>query len=246
MCFIFLYVVLIVKFRYVYSKHMLNFNEIMLKMKFAKKEDIKFVRLKKSNCKNLVFKLSLCDGELLFCESVIYKNLRFLYLISNFIDKKINECKVKFRGIEKLAFIEYFAKYVAQRFSKNHNFKVLRFIKTFDEKIQFQKKEFSLFKVVLSKYFVEMIFKNAQALFEIREVVVESKNTKSLKKYRKTILKAAQNYSICKFNKNLSQKLQSKKLLNLSNNDINTFIRQLYTSELLLKKSILYLKLFFE
>lgn len=241
-----MYLVLYAKFRRKYALKKQNLNDLMLKMKLARKEELAYFKLKRSDCKNLIFKISLLDGRLLFCENVIYDNLKFLYSVSDFIDKKINDCKFKFRGVYNCAFIEYLAGYITHCFSNNHKFKIINFIKLIDQKIHFQKKELYILKTLLSKNLIEMVFESEYNLFEIREVILNSKNAKYFKRHRKTTLKTAQYYSICKFNKDLSRKLQSKKLLTTNASDIKFFIRRLYIYEALLKKSILYLKLFFE
>lgn len=228
------------------SEKLVDLDNFILKLKLLNKNEIKYLKLRTSNCKILVLKLSISCDNLLFCERVFVENIKFLYLISDCVDRKINETKLKFRGLKNISLIESFAISTCNHFLKSQKFQMIKFIKSIDKKMPMQKKELMLFKFVLAKYIIEMICNIEKELIEIRNIIILSKTAKSLQKYRKKILNLAQNYSICKFNYNLTKKLQNTKFPNNTEREIKSFLRYLFYCESLLKKSILYLKLFFE
>lgn len=223
-----------------------NDNNLILKMKLYQKNDLSYSRLTYSNCKYKLLKIFKKKRKLLFCEKTVFDNKDFLLEISEFIDNKNNFCKQKFRGVKRHTYIEYIAEIVIKKFFHNNNFKVINFLKKQDVCCRFQKKEIAILKVVISKYLIRLICYIECEIDKIFKIIYKSKTAKYIKKYRKTIYKYTSYYSICKFNSYLKEKLQTKVLSKNIHQGVCSFIKTIYMYEILLKKSILYLKLFFE
>ena len=196
----------------------------ILKNKFInnKPQNLEYRTLDKSNVnEKLVYTLETKHDQLKV-ESLIYKNKKYLFALSKFIDYKINLSKIKYRAKENIVLIDEISKILAYELIKSNNCKIFEHYKYYVKVFKIKQKENKIFKLLLSQKLFLLLTNIESELIEISKTIKTAKTSDKIVKFNKKLLFNAQIYSIVNFNPNAT------KLLHEIDIDHDSLINQLF------------------
>ncbi len=219
-----------------------NYNTLTLQINSTNTK-FDYIKLKKTNIYFKLFSVLNSNKHNLGVESFLFKNKNFLLTISKFIDYKINNNKITYRGKGNLTIVENLGYIISKCIYKDNPYVLFNEYKKQYNVFNIKQKENKIFKYLLAKFLLIELIKIKRELNDISNIIQKYKKCKYNSNYSKNIYNYAKFYSFLCYNQNSTY---YKNKLNLNTNDIiSTFFSVIFEAERQMKIIITYLKTMF-